>query len=171
MHHKANFYTSHRGGRDSEPYGMSQIMENPLLSEAACLKERPWPMVGFPHLACFSGWWARTTPLKNMTSSIGMIIETQYVHGKIQKMATSYHQPDMIVAREGEPHDQLTGIAPLLGPSLREVFVVELSGRSQSRSIRHLAVGPNGLFSIWSAKSLRSHGLIWTIYLLKMMMA
>ena len=40
------------------------------------------------------GWWARATPLNNMSSSIGMMNATLYIHGKIKFMATSHHQPD-----------------------------------------------------------------------------
>ena len=40
------------------------------------------PPVGFLDIhnvdKCGSGWWARATPLKNMSSSIGMMTATQY---------------------------------------------------------------------------------------------
>ena len=39
-----------------------------------------------------TGWWARATPLKNMSSSVGMI--SNPIYGKIKFMATSYHQPE-----------------------------------------------------------------------------
>ena len=41
-----------------------------------------------------SGWWARATPLKNMSSSIGMIIATQYIWEN--KKWQPNHQPEMI---------------------------------------------------------------------------
>ena len=47
------------------------------------------------HYPSISGWWLVWTPLKNMTSSIGMISNPIYINinGKIKFMATIHHQP------------------------------------------------------------------------------
>ena len=42
------------------------------------------------------GWWARATPLKNMSSSIGMIMETQYI-GKIKLMFQTTNQIPLLI--------------------------------------------------------------------------
>ena len=63
-------------------------------------------LLGYVHgieLRCFmatkprTGWWARATPLKNMTSSIkGWLDIPNSFLGKCQKfMATSPHHPDI----------------------------------------------------------------------------
>ena len=39
-----------------------------------------------------SGWWARATPLKNMSPSIGMMKETLYISGKIKLMFQTTNQ-------------------------------------------------------------------------------
>ena len=46
-----------------------------------------------------TGCWFFATPLKNMSSSIGMIRKKPNISGKIKLMATSHHQPDQLEDR------------------------------------------------------------------------
>jgi len=39
-----------------------------------------------------TGWWFLSTPLKNMTSSVGMIIPNIYIYGKIKFMVQTTSQ-------------------------------------------------------------------------------
>ena len=50
---------------------------------------------------CLVGGWA--TPLKNMSSSIGMMTATQYFWENAKFMATSHHQPECDAAQLSRP--------------------------------------------------------------------
>ena len=93
----------------------SELLLNFLVQSSA--KNSPNDLQIKPDKIDFTGCVFLATPLKNMTSSIGMIIETPLIHGKIKFMATSYHQPVKAISCVGwRPYDHPFSEA-LCGPS------------------------------------------------------
>ena len=45
-----------------------------------------WELMGFSHGKTMTGWWLKPTPLKNMSSSVGIMTFPVPIYGKIEVM-------------------------------------------------------------------------------------
>ena len=81
----------------AHPSPWAEIRPLPAICDSICQYMCYTTWYTMVYLHTISGWWLYTHPvLKNMSSSIGMMTETQYFWENSKFMATSHHQPDII---------------------------------------------------------------------------